>query len=222
MNPVAADVVRAQQTWQDMLAAWPRYVEDPEGYEARLQKDAAAYMCHGDPRTCATFVAGILQTAWRFAFVKVEVTAATTQLQPEGEAWVGVVNTSARTSRYDLWVDGHHRTFSLRPGESQLLLGTNAVPCVGLGTGDRRITATSLPYAFVYCILDNQDRHTLGVSRWVADGISFDYGKRGDPHELPGLEESWEEAAARKRQWLSVVKEELMRVSCHPKRLDQI
>ena len=139
------------------------------------------------------------------------------------EAWVGVINTSARTSRYDLWLDGHHRTFSLRPGESDLLLGTNAVPCIGLdGKGDRRITATSLPYTFVYCILDNQDRRTLGVTRWVVDGVTFKDGKRGDPTELPGVEEPWEVAAARKRDWVSVVKEELMQVSCHPTRLDQI
>ena len=218
-----ASVRQVQQTWQEMLAAWPGYLEDTDGYEAQLQEDAAAYECRGrPPHSCATFLVTILWTSWRFAFVKVVMTAATAQLQPHGEAWVGVINTSARTCRYDLWLDGVHRTFSLRPGEGQLLLGTNAVPCVGSGTGGHSITATSLPYTFVYCILDNRVRHTLGASRWVVDGITIGAGTTADPTELPCLEEPWEAAAARKHEWLSVVKKELMQVSCHPTRLDQI
>lgn len=232
-------VKRAQDTWLEILVEWGLYLKDVGAYNARLHEEASEFKLER-PSTnwLAVFLVAILPRR-KFTFVRTEVTAARHVLQHHGDVWVGVTNTSQKTCRYDLWlVNGGantnviHRTFSLFPGESQLLLDTNAVPsiCLQYVRGDCRIDATSPPFAVVDCILSDfhgNDRRTLAMSWWTADGITFSNGVAGEEvtarHvQLPGLEEPWQVKAARKRRWTEALKEELMKVACHPRRLAQI
>lgn len=216
-----------KKKWHEMLLAYKAFATDTSKYCARLKESAGEAGAHGDSlRFCAMFLVGISQL-WDRAFYPVEVTAERQPLSHESDVWVGVINTSHRTSRYDLWLDGVARTFSLEPGENQLLLDTNGVPAICVQYGEQHLHATSPPYALVHCHLDEWFRRHLASGWWVVDGVAISHGITHDKstsshHHLPDVEEPWRERAMKKSKWLESVKEELMQVSCHPSRLQQI
>lgn len=218
------DIVK--EMWHEMLLAYKAFANDTRKYQTDLQQAARhAGALSNDPECCAMYLVAISRL-WGRAFFPEEVRVERQRLRHLSDVWVGVINTSQRTSRYDLWLDGTPHTFSLRPGENQLLLGTNAVPALPVQYGEQQLHATSPPYVMVHCLLNEWFRRRLASNWWVVDGVTISNGVTGEPklehHELPGVEEPWEDKARDKCKWLDVLKEELMQVSCHPSRLEQI
>lgn len=218
------DIVK--EMWHEMLVEYKAFAHDTGKYNTRLRQDARPTgALFNDLEYCAQYLVAISRL-WGRAFFPEEVRVERQRLRHLSDVWVGVINTSQRTSRYDLWLDGTQHTFSLRPGEHQLLLGTNAIPAIPVQYGEQQLHATSPPYVMVHCHLNEWFRRRLASDWWVVDGVTISNGVTGEPkskhHELPGVEEPWQEKARSKSEWLDVVREELMRVSCHPSRLEQI
>lgn len=188
-----------------MLNEWKTYVIDIDAYCARLQEAVSEIVSHKTgltPNWCASFLVAIV-CRWKLAFARTEVTVAKHTLVDSGDVWVGVINTGLVTCRYDLWLDGIHRTFSLRAGESQLLLDTNAIPRICLQSpGERCLYATSPHYEIVRCFISDyygNCRRTLAQNGWTVDGVCGE-ALTASHIALPGMEEPWQEKAARKRE----------------------
>lgn len=218
-----------QELWWEMLLAWQGLVKDPEAYFERQRAEAMATSMardDDDSGSCA-YILVVLARKWPFAFARKLCRRRCKVLKLNCDVWVGVTNCSDKTCRYDLYLHRFQRTFYLRPGESQLLLGTNAAPALCLWRQGCEIEASEPPFYLVSAIVNNVDRLALGREQWAIDGLAVADGRFGgladESHTvLPCLEEAWRGAASRTHECVSQMKEELMQVACHPSRLEQI
>lgn len=208
-----------------MLEQWHVFLADP-----------GAYFAQAGPQCTSSGPASyrlLLDMAHPFAFTPVTVTSPWFDAWHE-DVWLGVVNTSSRPSQFTLRVAHSTHSFTVAPRGSRLLLadGDNAVPALAVAHPYFvSLTSTVLPYVLVGAKLGDRARRALASGRWLVAGTAVSDGWWDAPASsgwaegaasLPGYGEVWRAAAARKREWLAVVLEELMATACHPSRLAQI
>lgn len=161
-------------------------------------------------------------------FRKIIVSSTRETLYQDGSAaFVGVVNLSDKVARYDIWAfDKHVSSISALPGEATLALHDNALPRPCLQYEQPTVTASVVPYRMIFAHLEDPVHAWLAQGAWMVSGTTVSRGlwdnSNEEAVELPSYGTAWVTMALRKRKQMETVLEELMRVVCHPSRLNQI